>query len=89
MTSGDACPTDDTERNWKEAEHYYKKAIDLLNKAPNPVQAANSEMNLQTMYHLSGQQVDVEGVKALTRILEEAKDKRAEKGHKILKEILK
>ena len=35
------------------------------------------------MYHLSGQQADVERVKALTRILEEAKDKRAEKGHKI------
>ncbi len=75
------------ERNWKEAGHYYKKAIELFNKVPNPVEAANSEMNLQTMYHLSGQQVDVERVKALTRILEEVKDKRAEKGHKILKDI--
>jgi len=55
---------------------------------PDPIEAANSEMNLQTMYHLSGQDVDVERVKALTRILEDAKDKRAEKGHKILKEIL-
>ncbi len=54
-----------------------------------PIQAANSEMNLQTVYHLSGQMVDVERVKALTRILEEAGDKRAEKGHKILKEISK
>jgi len=44
-------------------------------------------MNLQTVYHLSGQQVDMERVKALTTILEEAKDKRAEKGHKMLKEI--
>ena len=41
------------------------------------------------MYHLSGQRVDVERAKALTRILEEAKDKRAEKGHKILNEIEK
>ena len=75
------------EKNWKDAEHYYQKAIVLFNKVPDPVQAANSEMNLQTMYHLSDQPVDVERVKALTRILEEAKDKRAEKGHKILKEI--
>jgi len=50
---------------------------------------ANAEMNLQTMYHLSGQDVDVDRVKALTRILEDAKDKRAEKGHKLLNEIKK
>lgn len=75
------------EKNWKDAKHHYQKAIELFNKVPDPVQATNSEMNLQTMYHLSSQPVDVERVKALTRILEEAKDKRAEKGHKILKEI--
>ena len=43
--------------------------------------------DVRGMYHLSGQPVDIERVKALTRILEEAKDKRAEKGHKILKEM--
>ena len=75
------------ERNWKEAGHYYKKAMELFNKVPNPIQSANCELNLQTMYHLSGQRVDVDKVKALTQILEDAKDKRAEKGHKILKEI--
>jgi len=74
-------------KDWKEAGHYYKKAIELFGKVPDPIEAANSEMNLQTMYHLSGQQVNVERVKALTRILEDAKDKRAEKGHKILKEL--
>ena len=77
------------EKNWEDAEHHYKKAIELFNKVPDAVQAANSEMNLQTVYHLSGQTVDIERVTALTRILEEAKDKRAEKGHKILKEISK
>jgi len=75
------------ERNWKEAEHYYKKAIEIFRKINNPVHAANSEMNLQVMYHLSGQTVDVDRVKELTKILEDAGDKRAEKGQKILKEI--
>ena len=75
------------ERNWKEAGHYYKKAIELFGKVTDPIQTANAELNLQTMYHLSGKQVDVERVKSLTRILEDAKDKRAEKGHKILKEL--
>jgi hypothetical protein len=39
------------------------------------------------MFYLSGQKVDLEKVKELTRILEEAGDRRAEKGHKLLKEL--
>lgn len=54
---------------------------------PDPVEAANSEMNLQVMYHLSGQKVDVDKVKELTIILEKAGDKRAEKGQKLLNEL--
>ena len=36
------------------------------------------------MFYLSGQKVDLEKVKELNRILEEAGDTRAEKGHDLL-----
>lgn len=45
---------------------------------------ANVELNLQTMFQLSGQKVDINKVKEATRILEEAKDQRVEKGRKLL-----
>ncbi len=42
-------------------------------------------LNLQTMFHLSGQKVDLDKVKELTLILENTDDSRAEKGHRLLK----
>jgi len=39
------------------------------------------------MFHLSGQEVDIEKVKELTNTLEEADDNRAKEGHKLLKEL--
>ena len=42
------------------------------------------ELNLHTLFQLSGQPVAVERVKELTRILEEAGDQRAEKGRNLL-----
>jgi hypothetical protein len=39
------------------------------------------------MYHLSAQKVDVDRVKELTRILEEAGTPKAEKGKRLLKDL--
>lgn len=71
-------------KSWKEAEEHYRKAVALFSKVPQPVEAANVEVNLQTMYHLSGQRMDMTRVRELTRILEEAGDRRAEKGRRLL-----
>ncbi|MBI4690647.1 MAG: tetratricopeptide repeat protein, partial [Nitrospirae bacterium] len=73
--------------NWKEAEFHYRKAIELFNRIPDSIQTANSELNLQAMFYLSGQKVDLSRVEELTKILEEAGDKRAEKGYGLLKEL--
>lgn len=75
-------------QNWKEAEDHYKKAVELFSKVPDKIEAANAELNLQTMYHLSRQQVELERVKELTRILEEAGSPKAEKGKRLLKDLL-
>jgi len=74
-------------KNWKEAEYHYKKAIDLFNKIPDHTAAANAELNLKTMYYLSGQKVDLERVKELTRILEDVGSPKAEKGKRLLKDL--
>jgi tetratricopeptide (TPR) repeat protein len=71
-------------KNWKEAEWHYKQAIKLQNQLSNPKESANSQLNLQTMYSISRQKVDLEKVKEATEILEETGDKRAEKGYKLL-----
>jgi hypothetical protein len=73
-------------KNWKKAEFHYRKAIGLFKMVRNQVEAANAELNLFTMFRLSGQKVDISRVKELTQILKQAGDKRAEKGYKILKE---
>jgi nephrocystin-3 len=74
-------------KNWEEAEFRYRKSIELFKKLQNPVETANVELNLQSLFHLSGQNLDIEKVKELTRILQEAGDSRVEKGHKLLKEL--
>lgn len=74
-------------KNWKKAEFHYRKAIEIFNRIPDSVQTVNSELNLQTIFHLSGQKVDVEKIIELTQILEEAGDTRAEKGYRLLKEL--
>ena len=76
------------EKKWKEAEHHYHQAMGLFNRASNPVEAVNAELNLQTMYRLSGQKVDLERVKELIKALEYAGIPKAEKGFKLLKELL-
>ena len=68
------------EENWTDAEAHYRRAMALSNKAGQSVEVANAEMNLQVMFQLSGQEVDRERVEELIRILEQANDKRAEKG---------
>jgi len=72
------------EKRWEKAEHYYQQAIDLFSRASNPIESANAELNLQTMYSISGQKVDLERVRELTQILEEAENPNAEKGQKLL-----
>ena len=60
----------------------------LFNRASNPVETANAELNLRSMYRLSGQKVDLERVKELIHVLEQAGSPKAEKGIKLLKELL-
>ena len=74
-------------KNWREAEFHYRKSIELFGNLQAPLEADNVELNLQILFHLSGEPVDLARVKELTRILEEVGDKRAEKGHKLVKEL--
>ena len=90
-----ASHTNVPEENWKGAEYHYQKSITFYFKElKNPLETANIELNLLTMYWLASNEcgvkwpkVDKEKVKELTRILEEAGDKRAEKGQKLLEEL--
>ena len=74
-------------KRWQDAENHYRQAIDLLVEAQEQINAANVELNLQKVFHLSEQPVDVEKVKELTSVLEAAGDPRAEKGRKLLQEL--
>ncbi len=81
-------------KNWKSAEAHYRKAIEIFKSAQDQKETANAELNLQTMYWLAGKEdgnmrenVAEERVQELTEILEDAGDPRAEKGHKLLREL--
>jgi nephrocystin-3 len=71
-------------QNWPAAEDHYRRSMELFQHVDQPLEAANVELNLQTLFHLSGRKVDAERVKELTRILEEAGDQRAQKGRDLL-----
>jgi len=73
-------------QNWSSAEVHYSRSIGLFQQADQPIEKENVELNLQTTFHLSGQAVDMQRVKELTQVLEDAGDQRAEKGHKLLME---
>jgi hypothetical protein len=75
--------------NWSVAERHYRRSIELFQHVDQPLEAANVELNLQVIFHLSGQPVDVERVKELTRILEKARDKRVQKGRELLSHLEK
>ena len=72
-------------KKWGEAAENYEKAITIIKKSEIPVEIANMELNLQVVYFRSGQQVDLEKVKQLTKIIETAGDSRAKKGYYIMK----
>jgi hypothetical protein len=81
-------------KNWTGAEMHFSRSIELFRKHGDTVETANVELNLLTMYWFAGLEdgntwpkVDAGWVKELTRILEEAGDRRAEKGHKLLEEM--
>ena len=74
-------------KRWQDAENHYRQAIDLYVEAHNQIEAANVELNLQKVFQLSGQPVDVEKVKEMTSVLDAAGDPRAEKGRKLLQEL--
>jgi nephrocystin-3 len=74
-------------RNWEQAAYHYHRAIECFSRVPDRIQVTNAELNLQTMFWLSGQQVDLARVRELTEILEEAGDPRVEKGRRLLKEL--
>lgn len=73
---------------WTEAENHYRRAMELFTRGVKEQQAVNSELNLLVVQNLAGKAVPVGRVEELTRILEKAKDSRAEKGRKLLKELL-
>jgi len=81
-------------KNWEDAGAHYRQAVELFGQIGAVVEAANVELNLLTMFWLLGLEdgktwakVDEARVKELTRILEEAGDRRAEKGRKLLDEM--
>lgn len=74
-------------KEWKQVEYHYKRALELAQSIPDPVEAANMELNLLRMYHLSGRPVDVNRVKELIKVLEDAGDQRAEKKRAFLEEL--
>jgi len=71
-------------QEWSVAEEEYRRAIDLIRDNGNPIEAANMELNLQTVLHISGAGADVERVRYLTSILNANNDPRAAKGDAIL-----
>ena len=74
-------------RNWPSAEEHYRRALELFQQLGQNIEVANVELNLQTLFRLSGQAMDIGRVKELTRLLEEAGDQRAEMGRKLLAKI--
>jgi hypothetical protein len=81
-------------KNWKGAETHYSQSIKFFQQIGNTVETTNVELNLLKMYWLAGLEdgttwpkVDEARVKELTRILEEAGDRRAENGHRLLDEM--
>jgi len=70
---------------WIEAEKYYRRAIELMETQKNEVEYANMRLNLCTVLYKSGKPIDEDEVKRFRDILKKAKDPRAEKGDKILK----
>jgi tetratricopeptide (TPR) repeat protein len=74
-------------KEWDQAASHYQRSLELFEQLREPVEVANVGLNLQTLSRLSGRPVDVSRVRDLTRILEEAGDRRAEKGHKLLRAV--
>jgi len=75
-------------KNWKAAESHYRKAMELFDRAEQPIEAVNSELNIQSLYHLSGKAVDLDRVSEITRLLEEAGDQRKEKGKNCFRKFI-
>ncbi|MCD4736762.1 MAG: tetratricopeptide repeat protein [Bacteroidales bacterium] len=76
------------DREWENSEKYFSKAIELFENVGEPVEFANLNLNLQTVYHFSKlKQVDLQLVKECTEILKKADDNRYTKGIVILKEM--
>ena len=72
------------DKNWKDAEYHYGQAIELFTRVSNPIESANAELNLQTMFRDSGQEMDRKRIEELLRILEEAESPKAEKARNLL-----
>jgi len=70
--------------DWRSAEAGYRRAVELMAGAGEPVELANLELNLQTVLHRSVQGANLEKVKELTLFLEGKGDPRAGKGRAIL-----
>ena len=71
----------------REAEPLYLRALEIRQQSSQPLEAANVELNLQTLYHSSGRQIDKEHIRELTRILEKAGDRRAHAGRNLLAKL--
>ncbi len=72
------------QERWRQAEDFYRRAIDLMSTQENEVEAANMRLNLFTVLWKSGAAVDLDAVEKEIRTLEAKKDPRAEKGRTIL-----
>ena len=75
------------EKYWNKAEYHYRESIDLFKKIQDFVETANVELNLQIMYYLSGQTVNIDKIKEVTQVLANAGDKRAEKGFNLIDKL--
>jgi len=74
--------------DWGNALSYYQDAIKIMCGLQYEIELVNMKLNLQTVKHKAPYlNADYEEVERLTRLLENANDKRAEKGRKILSEI--
>lgn len=59
--------------------------MDLFGQVPNPIEVANVELNLQTLFRMSGQRVDLAELEERSRILEQPGDPKAKRGHDLLR----
>lgn len=74
-------------KHYAEAEKALARSLDIYREKADRLNVANTELNLQTVFHRSEKTVDLGSVERATQMLQDAGDSRAEKGHRLLADL--